>query len=98
MQDSKESLERLRRMDNFESQDFDPMVRIKPSPANLQLKLCCLALCALAWGIQSSMILLQENDMERATALDRGLSDYNLEQVWKWILSGESHATTRAVP
>lgn len=31
---------------------------------------------------------VQENDVERATALDRQQEDYVKEEAWKWALSG----------
>ena len=43
MQETKEKLERLRRMDNFESQDFDPLV----SAALATLKCWCSYNCTV---------------------------------------------------
>ena len=40
MQESRDILERLRRMDNFESQDFDAVVRMPVTSSCKQLKLC----------------------------------------------------------
>ncbi|KAK9808763.1 hypothetical protein WJX72_003174 [[Myrmecia] bisecta] len=52
-EESKETLERLRRMDAFESQDFDTT----------------------------------DNDVERATQIDRDHIDYIVEESWRWAIA-----------
>ena len=82
-------LERLRRMNNFESQDFDAVVR------------CCFSTFKQLQGkspmrwpsdrVTGAPLAFQDNDVEQETRLNKDHLDYVVEETWAWALACELH-------
>ena len=86
LQESKDVLERLRRMNNFESQDFDAVVRhcfVHSTLSKVE------TVCWPMNGEFNALAAVQDNDVEQETRLNKDHLDYVVEETWAWALACE---------
>ena len=70
-------------MDNFENQDFDEVVGGTVACLTIQ---CACRMCDCSPGD----VLLQDNDVERETKVNKEELDYVVEESWRWAIACEA--------